>query len=1051
MTTLTEKFQSAVSPQDRAEGEKLAAIGTRLWGSEDRISCEFPDGTTAELFLVKNRLTYRCTSDKPNPYLWATTLLAERFQDLQKSLQRNISKRFFPFEPNTSGGELRYERERQPQIRVRVPKQEAPPPPRITIQENNAIQILFVVRPELQNDLASLPIETWWRSETPNAEGKRPLKPFLPEEGTAVNTPEEAELLRVLAPYRALPPQRPNLFHLPLCGHSPPELLGNIPHLRWCDSREGVKKLHPLVVSYGIPADFHLEITPLPAGSFRLRGLLLSPDGPISFAEVRLVCGNQPGFALAQDTLLPVQFYRGVEIAKQFVLRDALTLDIAMTTALTRTIALRTDIPDEQFPPAVRFPRNTTIAPTAELYVRTAKYKYHDQEQLHAELTFHYGNLACADTDAEQRFSLPSEIVCRDAEAEEQFRNRLRELGFRYATKVWEEEPGWKLRPAQLDEAVQQLVLEDWLVRAEGKTYRKPVTKTPSVHSGTDWFDIKGGLTFDGITPPLPALLTAMKKQQTSVRLDDGTYGLLPREWLEHFTVLTELGDVTGDAIRFRMEQAAIINALLDNRLAEADASMRQKITALEQPVESAPATPPDTFCGTLRPYQQTGLGWLLSMRKAGFGACLADDMGLGKTVQILALLATRKMSVHKPSLAVMPRSLIFNWQAEATKFTPELKTAVHWGANRWAHSEALQEADLVFTTYGTLRNDVERLAKIPFDTCILDESQAIKNAESSTAKAARCIQADHRIAMTGTPIENHLGELFSQLSFLNPGLFGVGSFPIAPSTQTTRENSVLVRIRKAVRPFLLRRTKQEVAKDLPPKTEQILWVELTETEQADYDELLHWYQNELASPTGTGEMQVLAALTRLRQAACHPGLLKEQRARESSSKLDLLCETLEPLLGAGHKAIIFSQFTAFLRIIRARLEEMGQTVCYLDGETKDRAEQVRLFQETPERQLFLISLKAGGVGLNLTAAEYVFLMDPWWNPAAESQAIDRAYRIGQTNPVFAYRLVSKNTIEEKVLKLQQTKKALSDAIVNQDANTPVRLTSELLHDLLLK
>ncbi|MBQ6471793.1 MAG: DEAD/DEAH box helicase, partial [Victivallales bacterium] len=355
----------------------------------------------------------------------------------------------------------------------------------------------------------------------------------------------------------------------------------------------------------------------------------------------------------------------------------------------------------------------------------------------------------------------------------------------------------------------------------------------------------------------------------------------------------------------------------------------------------------------------------------------------------------------------------------------------------------------LLFTTYGTLRNDATLLANIDFDYCVLDESQIIKNADSSTAKAARCIQARHRIAMTGTPVENHLGELFSQLDFLNPGLFGRRHFNLAPSTDNPREDSALNRIRRAVRPFLLRRTKQDVAKELPPKTEQVLWCEMDEREQAQYDELKRHYQQQiLGQNEQSSGMQTLAALMRLRQAACHPGLLRPERINDTSAKLELLCDNLATVLAAGHKALVFSQFTALLHIIQARLDTLGYGQCYLDGQTKDRAAEVRSFQEDPEKRVFLISLKAGGVGLNLTAASYVYIVDPWWNPAAESQAIDRAYRIGQTQAVTAYRLITKNTIEEKVHALQNSKRALADAIV-ANSDSPVRLSRADLESLL--
>ena len=504
------------------------------------------------------------------------------------------------------------------------------------------------------------------------------------------------------------------------------------------------------------------------------------------------------------------------------------------------------------------------------------------------------------------------------------------------------------------------------------------------------------------------------------------------------------------DKLHFRMEQAALVAAILGDRASEATGSYGEALRRFENLGTPNPVHPPDGFQANLRHYQAIGVGWLLNMQKAGLGACLADDMGLGKTIQVLAVLAARsRLPQHRPSLIVLPRSLIFNWQAEAARFAPWIRLLVHLGTERSCSPELLSQYDLVLTTYGTLRNDATKLAKVMFDYCVLDESQAIKNHDSSTAQAARCIHASYRIAMTGTPIENNLGELYSQLDFLNPGLFGRSSLCLAPSPGNTSENSVINRIRKGVRPFILRRTKAEVAKDLPPKSEQLLFCEMLPEEQEEYDELLHYYQKQLSDEKPGSSMLILAALTKLRQAACHPGLLKPQRINESSPKLELLATRLETIILAGHKALVFSQFTSFLKIIQARLEEAGWDFCYLDGETKDRAAVVERFQNDVEKKVFLISLKAGGVGLNLTAADYVFIMDPWWNPAAEAQAIDRAYRIGQRNPVMAYRLVTKNTVEEKVVQLQNAKRELASAVIDQNTDAPSPFSRKDLEALL--
>jgi len=471
-------------------------------------------------------------------------------------------------------------------------------------------------------------------------------------------------------------------------------------------------------------------------------------------------------------------------------------------------------------------------------------------------------------------------------------------------------------------------------------------------------------------------------------------------------------------------------------------------------------ADPPPQFTGELRPYQRDGLGWLHFLRQFGFGGCLADDMGLGKTVQVLAKLEARRQeklgkigaekhtelqaALPRPSLVVVPRSLVFNWKQEATRFTPGLRVLDHTGAERIGRNgeqplDHFAEYDLVLTTYGTLRRDAAKLKDVPFDYAILDEAQVIKNPTTASAKAARLLQARHRLVMTGTPVENHLGDLWSLFEFLNPGMLGSASvFKLigAGAKQVSAETRNL--LGRALRPFILRRTKEQVARDLPLKLEQTLCCELETPQRNLYDELRdHYRRILLAKVTQQGinrsKIQVLEALLRLRQAACHPGLIDPARRRDSSAKLDALLPQLEQVVDEGHKALVFSQFTSLLSIVRERLDARAVPYEYLDGQTQDRAARVQRFQSDKDCRLFLISLKAGGLGLNLTAAEYVFLLDPWWNPAVEAQAIDRAHRIGQERQVFAYRLIAKDTVEEKVLELQKTKRDLADAIVNAD------------------
>jgi SNF2 family DNA or RNA helicase len=394
----------------------------------------------------------------------------------------------------------------------------------------------------------------------------------------------------------------------------------------------------------------------------------------------------------------------------------------------------------------------------------------------------------------------------------------------------------------------------------------------------------------------------------------------------------------------------------------------------------------------------------------------------------------------------------MFHWRSEAARFAPQLKILEHHGAARRAPGSHFNDYDLILTTYGTLTRDAAHLKNLRFDYCILDEAQAVKNSSTLSAKAVRLLKADHRLALSGTPVENHLGELWSLFEFLNPGMLGNAAvFGRAGRNPDASTRGLLAR---ALRPFILRRTKAQVARELPPKTEQTIYCDLEGRERKLYDELRDFYRAKLLKNVDVdglqkAKFQVLEALLRLRQAACHPGLIDKSSVKEPSAKLDALIEQLEQVLEEDHKALVFSQFTSLLAILRERLDAAKIPYAYLDGRTRDRQARVEQFQNEDAVKLFLISLKAGGLGLNLHAAEYVYLLDPWWNPAVETQAIDRAHRIGQTRQVFAYRLIARDTVEEKVLELQQSKRDLADAIITADNSLLHNLTREDLELLL--
>ncbi|HUF94124.1 MAG TPA: SNF2-related protein, partial [Candidatus Limnocylindria bacterium] len=608
----------------------------------------------------------------------------------------------------------------------------------------------------------------------------------------------------------------------------------------------------------------------------------------------------------------------------------------------------------------------------------------------------------------------------------------------------------------KLPRAVAALLAEGWHVEADGKLYRHAGAVHIDVTSDIDWFELRGTVEFGEISAPLPRLLAALKRGERTVRLGDGTFGVLPEEWLQQYGALADLGQREDDHLRFTRPQVGVLDALLAALPdATTDATFARARDELARFEGVEPLDPPAGFAGTLRGYQREGLGWLAFLQRFGFGGCLADDMGLGKTVQVLALLEARREQAAGLSLVVVPKSLVFNWMQEAARFTPALRVLDHTGTDRTRDGDTFGGYDVVLTTYGTLRRDAVHLKDREFDYVVLDEAQAIKNADTESAKAARLLRGRHRLALSGTPIENHLGELWSLFEFLNPGMLGSASaFGLSGAGGRTVDEPARALLARALRPFVLRRTKAQVAQDLPRKLEQTLYCELDGAQRALYDELREHYRRALLGRIareglGRSKIQILEALLRLRQAACHPALIDRGRAAEGSAKFDMLLPRLAEVADEGHKALVFSQFTSLLALVRARLDRDGIPYEYLDGRTRDRAARVTRFQADPGCRLFLVSLKAGGLGLNLTAAEYVFLLDPWWNPAVEAQAIDRTHRIGQTRPVFAYRLIARGTVEEKVLELQQTKRDLADAIINADNSLLRTLTRDDLELLL--
>ena len=743
-------------------------------------------------------------------------------------------------------------------------------------------------------------------------------------------------------------------------------------------------------------------------------------------------------------------------------------------------------VPDVTWPGNLRA-KQLKQTPQGRLVIKSDR-RSHRPDQLFGEVAFAYGETIIELRDGRRGWydAHHDQAVLRDNDAERVLLAQLTDLGARPNSTSSYFHADVQFHQNHFTRIVRALTANGWIVESRGQLIRQPGSFNLSVSTNVDWFELNGQVDFGGETASLPSLLAALRRGERFIQLDDGSQGMLPDEWLKKYGGLARLAKSDGESLRFASTQTLLLDALLAEQgnvqLDTGFRCFRDKLRTIDR-IELAKE--PCGFRGELREYQREGLGWLLFLSEFRFGGCLADDMGLGKTVQVLALLQTRrfaegqsqnhaeagdgrsdlpgkqgfrigsKQKQHKPSLVVVPKSLIFNWIEEAERFTPNLRVANYTGPDRGDHLQQLDECDVLLTTYGTLRRDIVRLKDIQFDFAILDESQAIKNHNSQAAKACRLLKAEQRLAMTGTPVENHLGELWSLFEFLNPGMLGqTGAFASLAKTKQDGDEAHVKLLARAIRPFILRRTKREVLSELPEKTEQTLYCELPPTELKEYNELRDYYRVQLATKVdeiglNKSKIHVLEALLRLRQAACHPGLLDKDKQMQPSAKLEALLKMLDEIQAEGHKALVFSQFTSLLSIVRQHLDARDATYEYLDGQTSKRGDRVKRFQEDPDCPLFLISLKAGGHGLNLTAADYVFILDPWWNPAVEAQAIDRAHRIGQTRPVFAYRLIARHTVEEKIVELQKSKRELADAIITGNNSLIRSLTAEDLQLLL--
>ncbi len=768
---------------------------------------------------------------------------------------------------------------------------------------------------------------------------------------------------------------------------------------------------------------------------------------------------------------------------------------------------------DELRPPDLKPPRKVSVPPRPHLrlHMREVARVQPDQWRRVAEtvvqlplarLSFRYGDIIVSDVDQRP----PVVTLSREGELIELHRNvamenhqadRLIALGFARLRH----HHGFVAPEGCADDRLLRggTSIEPWFgfcvdemprLRAEGWTVEiaddfplrvtiaeGPIDARLAAPPGEDWFDLQLGTMVDGQRVDiLPALLKVLRQRPSAealagttlaLRLEDGRLLAVPGDRL--VPIAAALLDLFGEEPpdgpvrldRHHAADAALLEAATAGMVWQGGEALREMGRILRDHAGVPAVAVPETFRGTLRGYQQDGLNWMQFLRSVGLGGILADDMGLGKTVQVLAHLSVEKTAgrLDRPCLVVAPTSLMPNWRREAAAFAPDLRVLVLHGAERKEAFDALGNFDLVLTTYALVGRDIDVLAEQNWHSVIADEAQFVKNPDTNAAKALRRLESDHRLCLTGTPVENHLGELWALFDFASPGLLGDRAgfgrnwrMPI----EKKGDDETRLRLVRRIRPFLLRRTKDQVAAELPAKTEIIETIEMEAGQRSLYESIrlaMHHKVRAAIAAKGLARSRIdfLDALLKLRQACCDPRLVKSaaaKRGKAGSAKLERLMEMLPELVEEGRRILLFSQFTSMLDLIEEELEKIGMAHVRLTGHTRDRDTPVQRFQ-AGEVPLFLISLKAGGTGLNLTAADTVIHYDPWWNPAVEAQATDRAHRIGQDKAVFVHKLITEGTVEEKILSLQARKAALAAAVFDPKAAGPLTLSDDDVEFLL--
>jgi non-specific serine/threonine protein kinase len=581
----------------------------------------------------------------------------------------------------------------------------------------------------------------------------------------------------------------------------------------------------------------------------------------------------------------------------------------------------------------------------------------------------------------------------------------------------------------------------------------KPTTRL-YISSNTDWFDAKVEISFGEQKVSIQDIKNMLMNKQQFVPLKDGSLGVLPEQWLNKYALLFKVGEGKADNLKLSKYHFSVLDELYQQRdEEELIFQLEGKFEKIREHYTIADVKPPAHLDPILRPYQASGFQWLNYLHDVGWGGILADDMGLGKTIQTLSFLQHLKEKQGKLlALVVCPTTLLFNWQNELKKFTPSLSFMIHHGGTRNKAKLSDQSVEVIITTYGTLRSDIKNFVEVKFDYVILDESQAIKNPTSKVTKAACLLEAANKLCLSGTPLQNNTFDIYAQMNFLNPGMLGSVeyfkhnfSMPIDKFDEKEQKEH----LRKFVFPFILRRTKEQVAKDLPEKQEMVLYCEMGAAQRKIYEAYRNDYRDKLMGlveekGVQKAQLSILQGLMKLRQICDSPAIIKDETYPNESVKLEELTREIVENI-SQHKALVFSQFLGMLGLIREALTKLGIDHEYFDGSStiQEREKAIDRFQNDPNCRVFLISLKAGGVGLNLTAADYVYIVDPWWNPAVEQQAIDRTHRIGQTKNIFAYRMICNDTVEDKILKLQDRKRSLAKELISDEDGFVKSLTKE--------